>query len=521
MKAIFYYNTSEAIKVDKDLEYIAELDIVFKTSVSLKNPIIDLELKFQDNNTLVDVVDEDNQDVVFGLDNDSMVVDYPFSITDFNYCYIPVLERYYYVNNPILVTDRLFRLELSEDVLMSLKSQYKELDAFIARNEFDYNVLIKDDLTNFQYNKSINVFKWDRYLYSTIWNITHFGTLVVDPHNIMMSYLTEDVTQNISPINSSPVNYINMPFNKMSTNYCVMNMDTAKRLSKKFLEDDTLLTFIKNMRIYPYIINNNQDYSKLTMKIGSTSLSVPTYFSGDRYRDPTAVIDNIVVASFMIPKAAYNNFLYYSPYTKFELYLPYYRWVEFEADDLIGQLILVEYSTNYDSGETVLTVYNKTKENILLEVTIELGMEIPLSSTNNREQTDKNISLGLNTAISLLGSGAAVVTGNPLGFVTGAKTISDAIMGFNTNYSKGNVETGNGLIGNYGYNDVMIRVTRNIPSGYDADYFKMKGRPLYETRKISTLSGFTQIGDIHLENIKAYQNEKDELYDLLKSGIIL
>ena len=157
MKAIFYYNTSEAIKVDKDLEYIAELDIVFKTSVSIKNPIIDLELKFQDNKTLIDVVDENNEDVVFGLDNDSMVVDYPFSITDFNYCYIPVLERYYYINNPILVTDRLFRLELSEDVLMSMKVQFRELDAFISRNEFDYDRLIKDDLTNFRWNKNVEI----------------------------------------------------------------------------------------------------------------------------------------------------------------------------------------------------------------------------------------------------------------------------------------------------------------------------------------------------------------------------
>ena len=70
--------------------------------------------------------------------------------------------------------------------------------------------------------------------------------------------------------------------------------------------------------------------------------------------------------------------------------------------------------------------------------------------------------------------------------------------------------------------DEEIRKIKGLPpSGYDADYFKMKGRPLYETRKVSTLSGFTQIGDIHLENIKAFQNEKDELYDLLKSGIIL
>ena len=42
-----------------------------------------------------------------------------------------------------------------------------------------------------------------------------------------------------------------------------------------------------------------------------------------------------------------------------------------------------------------------------------------------------------------------------------------------------------------------------------------------DVRKLSNLSGYTVIGDINLDNVKAFENEKIELYDLLKSGIIL
>ena len=81
--------------------------------------------------------------------------------------------------------------------------------------------------------------------------------------------------------------------------------------------------------------------------------------------------------------------------------------------------------------------------------------------------------------------------------------------------------TSNSNLGYYNPYVPQLRITRNIPVGYNSDYFHLKGRPLYQVKTLSSLSGFTQIDDIHLENIKAFQDEKDELYNLLKSGIIL
>ena len=190
MKAIFYNNTSEAIKVDKNLLFVAELDIVFKTSVSLKNPIIDLKLKYGDNDLVYGVVDSDGDDVIINADEE-LVIDAPYSITDFNYCYIPVLERYYFISNPILVTPELFRYELAEDTLMSFKTQFRELDAFISRNEFDFNKLVKDDLYPFEYKKEV--------LIHEVTNISPVDEFQTEDlfNNCMVTYLTDETIKYI------------------------------------------------------------------------------------------------------------------------------------------------------------------------------------------------------------------------------------------------------------------------------------------------------------------------------------
>ena len=128
-------------------------------------------------------------------------------------------------------------------------------------------------------------------------------------------------------------------------------------------------------------------------------------------------------------------------------------------------------------------------------------------------------------SLGLIGGAVGLFSGNPIaisgGVISAGKSITSFINNNNTNYNtaSGNYSTANG--GLFGKSTPHIRITRSKPNNYNNDYFKLYGRPLNKVVKLSTLSGFTQIDDIHLENIKAFQNEKDELYDLLKSGIIL
>lgn len=61
-----------------------------------------------------------------------------------NYCYIPSLNRYYFVNKISSVRNGLWELECHCDVLETYKAEVKETEAVIARQEFQYNLLLDD-----------------------------------------------------------------------------------------------------------------------------------------------------------------------------------------------------------------------------------------------------------------------------------------------------------------------------------------------------------------------------------------
>ena len=115
--------------VNKYLDADSEMLIKgsFKNTVSVKSPVIDIENFF----------------------------DTSYQRTKFNYVYIQPLNRYYYVQSVELVTNKIARLYLQEDVLMSFKDLIKDQTAFISRNENDYDLDIVDDYVQYDYDKEI------------------------------------------------------------------------------------------------------------------------------------------------------------------------------------------------------------------------------------------------------------------------------------------------------------------------------------------------------------------------------
>lgn len=63
---------------------------------------------------------------------------------NFNYVYIPTFKRYYYVSNIVCARRNIYEITLSVDVLMSYASGLLQLNAFIDRNEYEYDSEIVD-----------------------------------------------------------------------------------------------------------------------------------------------------------------------------------------------------------------------------------------------------------------------------------------------------------------------------------------------------------------------------------------
>ena len=109
-----YNNKSNKNIVNKKIEEVQEISFNFKDDSDITNPILILQ-----------------------------------SYKSGNYCYIPELKRYYYIDRIELMNGGFYKLYLEIDVLMSYKDEIINADWYSVNgvnvtisNEIDYNSLI-------------------------------------------------------------------------------------------------------------------------------------------------------------------------------------------------------------------------------------------------------------------------------------------------------------------------------------------------------------------------------------------
>lgn len=126
MKITFYNNESDAILVDKKITSISSLSnakIINETDIV--NPSIIVSRNFYDS-----------------------------IILKANYLYIDKLERYYYINN-ISFAESMIVIDCTVDVLMSYKSEIRNITCTVTRNENLKNGYLNDDNYNIQAYKQV------------------------------------------------------------------------------------------------------------------------------------------------------------------------------------------------------------------------------------------------------------------------------------------------------------------------------------------------------------------------------
>ena len=108
-----YRNNSEKIALDKSLTLIAYYNGVLKAETSIITPTI--------------LVECDLNDVALA-----------------NYAYIPTFQRYYFITNITSVRKSLVQFDMHCDVLASFKTQIRNNEAVIKRQESQYNLYTDD-----------------------------------------------------------------------------------------------------------------------------------------------------------------------------------------------------------------------------------------------------------------------------------------------------------------------------------------------------------------------------------------
>lgn len=532
MKLILYNNNSENNKLNKDIVKIVELEGYLREETSLINPQIMIEFYPE---VFGKYVKDDNQIYVIydgiKITWDTFINQYVLSA---NYLYIPDFNRYYFINDITSVRNNLWRLTTHVDVLMSYQKEISETNAFVSRNEFSYDNMVKDDLMTYYYDK--NVFEYIPIKGNYV-NKTFTSTTNIFNDNITITCINEDIEFNLDsvtpPVSSLPTVTANTSGDDMMyKTYCTYPVNITHLAKRLIGNNSNLANFIISIVAFPFLIDYKAN-STHPLKLGTTELK-DTGSSSSLNNDAVKVDDldkNIskyyVIADFTISGSSFQD---YEPYTQYEIFLPYLGWIPLSADVILNKRLIVYYIVNYQTGKSQVTIYDITNSKIVYTSNAQVGVVIPVNSTNAREVNDQrnsnNIGLGVGLLTSTLSTAVGVATFNPFavasGLIASGSTIANYIQNQNTNYLRATGSIGSGQSGLYLPQEVKIRKTSYKPKNYDINFSRLFGKPLNQYVKLGDLSGFTIVGDEHLENFgSALKSECDEIKILLKEGVIL
>ena len=357
----------------------------------------------------------------------------------------------------------------------------------------------------------------------------------------------------------------------------VLNYEGLDSLANLILNPNPLESFfskpddwISTVMVYPFNIplgRNGTSQGKLQLGLYDTKI--------DCY-DLLLVSEMYEMGEILI-QPHFNNFADYDGYSKMEVWLPFLGTVDISLNDVIGKYLKFRLGVDYISGQGIwyicvgdeptnatsvfVDLLEGANDRILSTHTCQLGMQLPIGTSNTASVyrnlimgAVKGVSTALSSyAISSLGaSGGKAVTKEVktrLNQKTGNKLITDRTQ--ETKYDSSNYQFGKSITTCFDYatdslNNMhisastdrsnnpttmintckSIKVIRYYPKliTTDENYGKLYGYPLGQTKVLSTLSGYTEISNIHIEGEgfkSATQKEILMLKEALSDGIIL
>lgn len=206
-----------------------------------------------------------------------------------------------------------------------------------------------------------------------------------------------------------------------------------------------------------------------------------------------------------------KNVTDYSPYASVHIYLPFIGIVPLDVDEVMGGSLEVVYTVDMYTGTCLAEIYltrspDVTTPKILYSFNGNAGQHLPLTSSD---------ATGLISSIASLGAAAiGVVSGGGAlgGAAVAAHSLTHELL--HVGHS-GSLSSNAGIMGQ---RKPFVIIGRRY--GYDANnYGAMYGYPTNKTVYLGNCGGFTQVKAIQLQS-SATENEKEEIVNLLKNGVI-
>ena len=495
-----YINTTENERIDKS-SYIAELTSktvsgTFKNPVDILNPTVQFELPISD-------------------------------LGKYNYMYISDFGRYYFITGWTMISGAtysvsdstaLFEITSHVDVLYTYKTKITANTGLIRRQASQLNPFYIDREIPFMNTGFRTYLSSSLDPFSVVYDSTDAD---LDKKVNVVSVLINNKIENVATVSAwsgeapfvQPNPYLNTL--NMTRSAYAMTWDQVQAMYD-YLNSNSVPCYlfgqtyegIASVRAYPFDIYSHDSAnldSLASITLGNFSLG--TVQGRLIKRNYNCIFD---CGSISLVGLSNGDFRDFEPYTSYELYLPYCGFVSLDASDISENTIQIKYAVDLITGdcEAIVTDYYDTSL-IYKTAKGKMGLDCPVSNTNQSEIARNLILSGLSLATS-------ASTGTP-----DIMSLMNAGVNVAINPMKHT-----GSLPSSGISLCMpskpILIVSQMQSINMTDYASVKGYACEKSLSLSSLSGYTEVEKIHLENMDpATKTETEEIISLLSNGVIM
>lgn len=255
---------------------------------------------------------------------------------------------------------------------------------------------------------------------------------------------------------------------------------------------------ILGLSIVPVAVPNG---GAQVVKVGNISTGVSLTKAASQY--VTVNCGSLDVSEY------WGAYLDYGPYTKCELYLPYIGIHPLNIEDVMNKTVSVTYHVDILTGACIAFV--SCNGTVLYQYMGQCAESIPVAANDWTN--------AINGALSIAASiGTMVATGGASAPASAANIMSASVNQMKPSIEKSGSLGGSGCI--MGVQKPYLIITRP-KQAVPLNQNKYTGYPSFITRRLGSLSGYTEVYKIHLDNIPCTTEELGEIETLLKKGVIL
>lgn len=223
----------------------------------------------------------------------------------------------------------------------------------------------------------------------------------------------------------------------------------------------------------------------------------------------------IDVCSFTLERN-YNDFMDFAPYTTYSIYLPYVGIIPLDTQGIYGKTIKVQLAIDIitGGGEYIISIGDAP----IRYEPCQIAVDISLSAIDNRERVNNVISALSGTATATLG--VSLLGGNPLAIASATAggiantAVSDALSNNIKNSGQG------GSILNFINPQQVYLIKSHVPYQEPSNYNIQYGYCCNRYGAISKIQGKVWIENPNLDIVPCTESERNELKELLESGVV-